>query len=110
MTYFVVISKMLNMEIGKNVQEKIIQIILKYFPSEDVEIFLFGSFAQKKARPSSDIDLCLKCKEKINYSILLNIKSDFDESNLPYKIDLIDYHFVSKEFIEIALKECIKWH
>ncbi len=92
-------------------KNQIIDIILKNISSElIVEIFLFGSFAQNKARMSSDVDVCLKSEKKIDYKILSKIKSDLHDSNIPYKVDLVDFHNLDQSFKDVAFKEVIKWY
>jgi len=100
---------MTQIKISPKFKHEIIQIILKHISGDDLEIFLFGSFAQNKSRLSSDVDLCLKAKNKIDYALLLKIKSELEESNIPFKIDLIDFHAVDDEFKKIALQEVEKW-
>lgn len=49
-------------------------------------------------------DLDLYYKEEIPLPILNHIEEDFEESDLPFKVDLIDWQTASKEF-RAAIKD-----
>ncbi len=60
--------------------------ILRSHPEVDVAI-LFGSRAKGTYRPGSDIDLSL-VGANLSHQILLRIMSEFDDSSIPYLVDL----------------------
>ncbi|MDX1921054.1 MAG: nucleotidyltransferase domain-containing protein [Candidatus Caenarcaniphilales bacterium] len=70
--------------------------------------FVFGSRAQGKAKKYSDLDLLIKSPEKIEYKALLNLKEEFEESNLPFKVDIVDWHGLTSAFKEEFMKTAIK--
>ncbi|MFH1728868.1 MAG: nucleotidyltransferase domain-containing protein [Pseudomonadota bacterium] len=72
-----------------------------------IEVRMFGSRVNKKARPNSDIDLVLIDKNKISFSKLNEIKQVFSESNIPYIVDVIDWHSISESFQNIILENYI---
>lgn len=61
------------------------------------KIYLFGSRVKDKARKYSDIDIALDC-EKLDEKILLKIKNDFENSTLPYEVDVLDLNNISESF------------
>lgn len=64
----------------------IIKILSKY--SQDIEeVKIFGSRARGNYKKTSDIDLALKFRE----DKITDLMMEFEESALPYKVDLIDY-------------------
>ncbi len=66
-----------------------IQNILKKFP--DVEtVYIFGSRAKGSFKEGSDIDLAITNKGVDTISIA-RIKGEFEESSLPYKVDIVAY-------------------
>lgn len=81
---------MINLE---NRHLEIIQDILKKYP---YTFYAFGSRAKDKAKRFSDLDICFK--DHIPLNIQSHIEEDFEESNLPFKVDLIDWHQMTKEF------------
>lgn len=97
-------------KINLKYQKQIVEIVLKNLKRDDVGIFLFGSYAQNKARITSDIDICIKCSEKVDFNLISKIRSELDDSNIPFEVDIVDYHGVSDEFKKIAFKEVVKWH
>lgn len=80
---------------------KTIQSILLLFP-EFKQIKLFGSRAKGSNKPGSDIDLAIM-DEGINESRIMKLKEAFDESSLPYHVDILHYPSLTQE----ALKEHI---
>ena len=53
-------------------------------------VFLFGSRAKGNYKKGSDIDLAIMNKG-VNIDTIFKIKREFEESSLPYFVDLINY-------------------
>ena len=53
-------------------------------------VFIFGSRASGTYKFGSDIDLAVM-NEGVQETVIDRIKSDCDESSLPYAVDLINY-------------------
>lgn len=80
---------------------KIIQNILNKYP---YIFYIFGSRATGlNLKPLSDLDLCYK--QEIPQQILLRIEESFEESDLPYKVDLVNWNECNNEFKEIIKKD-----
>ncbi len=63
------------------------------------EVHIFGSRAKGIQKPGSDIDLAIM-NPGVNEMIVTKLLSDFEESSLPYKIDLIYFPALKQlEFI-----------
>jgi len=56
---------------------------------------LYGSRAKGKYRNGSDIDLSLKTGENFTFNDLLHISGDFDDSDIPYFVDVSIYDKLS---------------
>lgn len=83
--------------------QKILQTVLsKHLDPTQYQAFVFGSRATDKSRRFSDIDLGIEGATKIPGFIMQRIKGDFEESNLPYKIDVVDFSLVSDTFKQVA--------
>ena len=82
--------------------DRILKIIGK-----DVEVLLFGSRATGAAREFSDIDLCLKSTRPISLAELSAWKEKFQNSNIPYKVDLVSYEDLSEDFRQLISKTAI---
>ncbi len=76
--------------------------ILKKYP-EVITVWLFGSRAKGTFKKGSDIDLAIM-NEGVNNEMISRIKSDFEASSLPYRVDITNYselgHKKLKEHIE----------
>ena len=79
---------------------KIVLNIIKSY-AENCEVLVFGSRLKGTNKPFSDLDLAFICKEKLDLKKLSRIKLKFEESNLPYRVDIVDYNRVSKGFKKI---------
>jgi len=68
--------------------ETIISILNKY--TEIKNVHLFGSRAKGSYRYGSDVDLAIMDSE-LDTKKLARIKRDFEESSLPYNVDIVDF-------------------
>jgi uncharacterized protein len=82
--------------------QKTIAEIFEQFP-EVTLVHIFGSRAKGNFHPGSDIDLAIM-NEGVDDHILRQLKNDFEESSLPYFVDVINFptlkHEELKEHIE----------
>ena len=83
---------------------KIVQEILKKFVS-DREVWAFGSRAKWLAKEYSDLDLCVVGDTPLSFRTLGLIEEAFDESDLPYKVDVVDWATTSESFRKIIERE-----
>jgi len=66
--------------------EKIVFDILKTRPTA-IAVFAFGSRVKGSAKPLSDLDLALK--GKISKAQLEVLRDHFEQSDLPFKVDIV---------------------
>ena len=59
------------------------------------QAILYGSRAKGNYRRGSDIDLALKTDDSFTRRDLLHIAGDFDDSDMPYFVDVIVYDKIS---------------
>lgn len=72
------------------------QILHQYLPPE-VNVWAFGSHVTGKAKKFSDLDLVLDAhNNSLKREIIINLAEKFDESDLPYKVDLVDWATLDK--------------
>ncbi|GHV59453.1 hypothetical protein FACS1894103_2860 [Campylobacterota bacterium] len=64
----------------------------------DCEVWAFGSRYKGNNRKYSDIDLCIKGDGKLERRTIYKLADAFEESDLPYRVDIADYHSVSDKF------------
>lgn len=75
------------------------QILKKHVPNAQIRIF--GSRYKHTNKEYSDIDIAILEKEKMSLKKYSEIKEDFEESNLKYRVDLVDWNTISEEFKKI---------
>jgi type I restriction enzyme S subunit len=71
-------------------------ILQEYVP--DCEVWAFGSRYKWTAKKYSDLDIAVIGKERINLEQIGNMRDAFAESNLPFRVDVLDWQGISKEF------------
>ncbi len=85
-------------------EKKIIQdIFQKNIPN--VEVRAFGSRIRNDYRKTSDIDLAILAKEKIDYVTFAKLQMEFSDSDLPFKVDIVDMKRTSPEFVKLINSE-----
>lgn len=73
------------------------EIIARHLPA-GVSVRVFGSRAKWTAKTFSDLDLALKGKEKLPYKVMVELADAFEESDLPFRVDVVDWHTVTPSF------------
>ncbi len=92
---------MVNLDLADRYVDFIKNTITSILP--DVEIFIYGSRVQGKAREYSDVDIALR--GDIDFDKLLKIKALFEDSTFPYKVDVVDLSSLTPEFLNIIEKD-----
>ena len=82
------------------------QTVQKYL-GNDARVFIFGSRATGTNRKWSDVDVGIVAREKLNHQILF-IQDDLEQSNIPYRVDVVDFDTVTPQFAKIALSSTIE--
>lgn len=58
----------------------------------------FGSRVQGNAKPFSDLDLAVMGETPLDFRQLAALKDAFAESNLPFRVDVVDWASTSESF------------
>lgn len=72
------------------------QILRQHVPQHTV--WAFGSRAKRTARPLSDLDLAIITERPLPLSVHAALAEAFSESDLPYKVDVVDWATTSEAF------------
>jgi len=64
-------------------------------------VWAFGSRVKASAKPYSDLDLAILGNEPLTLSTLAELADDFSESDLPFKVDLVDWATTSESFRKV---------
>ncbi|MBL0924996.1 MAG: nucleotidyltransferase domain-containing protein [Sphingomonadaceae bacterium] len=78
----------------------VLEILRRHLP-DNTQVHVFGSRATGQCKPWSDLDLVIDAQKAIPLALLARISEAFDESSLPWKVDMVDRHSVSKEFARV---------
>ena len=73
----------------------------------ELEVRVFGSRASWTARETSDLDLVLMTKEPLDISRMAKLKESFSESNIPFRVDIVDWADTSENFRKIIEKDYV---
>ena len=76
---------------------QIIQNTLRTFVP-DCDVWAFGSRAIGNAKPYSDLDLAIRGKKPLGIDLASQLTEAFAESDLPYKVDIVDWTTASERF------------
>jgi len=74
-------------------------ILVQHVPHAEVRIF--GSRVTGTARYYSDLDLVVVGREKIDRKTLHRLAEAFAESDLPFRVDVLDWHRISDSFRKV---------
>ena len=89
--------------ISENSLNMVKEILNKTVPN--CEIRAFGSRINGTNRKYSDLDLAIIGEKKLGISMLGNVKETFMESELPFRVDVLDYNAVSENFRKVIDSE-----
>ena len=84
---------------------EIVQGILREHLPVGVKVWVFGSRANWTTKDSSDLDIALEGENKLSHKLLGVLKDAFEESTLPYTVDVVDLHAVSHAFKQIVKQQ-----
>ena len=79
------------------------QILQKILAKHPYHFYAYGSRVKGTARKYSDLDLCYR--EEIPLSVLSQIQEDFEESDLPFVVELVNWQHMRPRFREMISKD-----
>lgn len=97
------------MKISLDIRQKDLDIILtilqKNIPSKTT-VWVFGSRAKNTARKFSDLDLAIDTNQQpMPLALMTNLLDAFEESDLPYKVDIVDLNTIDSDFRSLITNE-----
>lgn len=69
------------------------------------EVRAFGSRVNGTTRPYSDLDLAVVAASSLTGDALRHLREAFEESDLPFRVDVLDWSTVSPEFQRVIEKK-----
>ena len=79
------------------------QILNRHVPCSEVRAF--GSRVTGRTKPWSDLDLAVVGPEPIGWQNVEILKEAFQESTLPFRVDVLDWHETSPSFQAIIAQQ-----
>jgi type I restriction enzyme S subunit len=68
-------------------------------------VWVFGSRATGRARRYSDLDLLIDAGRPLGLEEAALLREAFEESDLPYRVDLVDWHAIGDRFRRLIAAE-----
>lgn len=78
-------------------------ILQRYLPQ--YEVWAFGSRVKGNAKPYSDLDLAIISDTPLPLALLAEVAEAFSESDLPWKVDLVDWPTTSERFRQVIAEQ-----
>ena len=75
----------------------------------DVDFYLFGSWANGTQRRTSDIDIAVDPHRPLPPGTLSILRERFDESHIPYFVEVVDLSETDTKFRARVRREGIRW-
>ena len=83
--------------------QQVSAILQRYLPHN--EIWAFGSRVKGNAKPFSDLDLAIISDTSLPLTLLAEVAEAFSESDLPWKVDLVDWATTSQRFRQVIAEQ-----
>ncbi|MBL7689428.1 MAG: nucleotidyltransferase domain-containing protein [Bdellovibrionaceae bacterium] len=87
------------------IEPRHLKIVLDILGPHAAHTAVFGSRAKGTARTLSDLDLVMRIS--IAPTDIAKLRAAFEESNLPYKVDLVLLSDLSADFLELVEKDFV---
>lgn len=91
------------LQISDNEWQQVSAILQRYLPQ--YEICAFGSRVKGNAKPYSDLDLAIISDTPLPLALLAEVAEAFSESDLPWKVDLVDWATTSERFRQVIAEQ-----
>ncbi|HET7662231.1 MAG TPA: nucleotidyltransferase domain-containing protein [Rhodanobacteraceae bacterium] len=89
-------------ELSANDRAIVKQILQRHFP--DRKVHVFGSRAHGRTKPWSDLDLAILGEAPLDDLPLAEARADFEESDLPFQVDLVPLRDLPQSLKENVLR------
>jgi predicted nucleotidyltransferase len=92
-------------DVGPTDMRLVLDLLRKHVPKRRVVVF--GSRVTGRAKPFSDLDLAILGEGPIESHVLSALAEDFDESSLPFRVDIVDWSTTAPSFREIISRDAV---
>ncbi len=95
----------MKLDLAPRYEEAVKKIFLRHLPH--AKVWAFGSRVSGSAVETSDLDLVIVADEKTNFKALSLLQVDFEESDIPFKVDVLDWQRLSADFQKVIKNQYI---
>ncbi len=81
---------------------EIVQDILRDYLPKGFKVWVFGSRAKWTTTDASDLDLAVESPDRLDSKAMVGLEVAFEESDLPYTVDVVDLNAISDTFKKIV--------
>jgi uncharacterized protein len=71
------------------------------------QVVAFGSRVTGDSRATSDLDLAVRADRALSLRELRLLKESFEDSALPIRVDVVDWHSISEEFRNVINRQSV---
>ncbi|MBI5529848.1 MAG: nucleotidyltransferase domain-containing protein [Deltaproteobacteria bacterium] len=96
------------MTIRRDHMEIVKAVLARLLP--DREVWAFGSRVRGTSKPFADLDLAVIGETPLPVSVSGALKEAFSESDIPYRVDVVDWATTTEEFRAIIGAEHVVIH
>jgi predicted nucleotidyltransferase len=86
-------------DVNPNQIKTVTRILAGHVP--ECEVRVFGSRVTWTAKDYSDLDLVVVGERALDLDILPRLKEAFEESDLPFRVDVLDWHAIGPAFQKV---------
>ena len=91
----------------KKYLDQINQVLWLHLDKTRDKAFIFGSWAIGDNRKWSDIDIGIESDRKLSIHLISRLHEAFEESNLPYAVDVVDFSGTTEQSKTVAKQAVI---
>jgi len=95
----------MNIKLRADFLQIVEEILTRFVPEYEVRVF--GSRANGTPKKYSDLDLVIMTEKSLEIKRMAFLKNAFSESNLPIKVDIVDWSSIDKGFKDIIDDESV---
>ena len=86
----------------------IVRAIVQAILPAHAQVYVFGSRATGTLKRASDLDLAVDVGRPMTAAEILEFAEAFDDSDLPYRVDVVDMHTVDAGFKQIIERDRVR--
>jgi uncharacterized protein len=94
----------LDIDFPAHYRRPVMDILRTHLP-RGAKAWVFGSRATGRARRYSDLDLAIDAGRRLSLDELAELSEAFSDSDLPYRVDLVDWHDIDDRWRRMIAPE-----